>query len=110
MLLSAAQGFQLKQIDDPAPAGCVLQPAMCLSLIEILIRPGNITQQGMTFLIRGPAESEIGALSFYWQPGLRVQGWQGGSQGGPGPGVGSLAGGGISWPCSFETAAPNGLP
>lgn len=26
------QGFQLKQIDDPAPAGCVLQPAMCLKL------------------------------------------------------------------------------
>ena len=55
---------------------------MCLSSIEILIRPGDITQQGMTFLIRSPVESEIGALSFYWQPGLRVQGWQGGSRGG----------------------------
>lgn len=27
-------------------------------------QPGNITQQGMTFLIRGPAESEIAVLSF----------------------------------------------
>lgn len=59
---------------------------MCLSSIEILIRPGDITQQGMTFLIRSPVESEIGALSFYWQPGLRVQGSQGGSRGGQGPG------------------------
>lgn len=41
-------------------------------------RAGNITQQGMTFLIGGPEESEIGALSFYRQPGLNVQGWQAG--------------------------------
>lgn len=41
-------------------------------------RAGNITQQGMTFLIGGREESEIGALSFYRRPGLRVRGRQAG--------------------------------
>lgn len=35
-----------------------------LEEIEILIWQSNITQQGMTFLIRGSEESEIGAFLF----------------------------------------------
>lgn len=52
----------------------------------------------MTFLIRGPEESEIGALSFSWPPGLHVQGWRGGWEGLAGPAVG------ISWSSFLKTA------
>lgn len=48
----------------------------------------------MTFLIRGSVESEIGALSFYRQPGLHVHGWQGGQEGQAGAQSGRL---GLQW-------------
>lgn len=99
-LLSATQGFQLKQINYPALLGSVSVASHMFELDRDSYRPGNITQQGMTFLIRGPEESEIGALSFYRQPGLSVQGWPAAWGVGQGVEWASFSAPGISWPPS----------
>lgn len=102
--LEAAQGFQLKQINDPALLGPVFCNQPCVGADRDPCLLGNITQQRMTFLIRGPEESEIGS-SLVRPPGLLCTGlarrvgcqeW-------------TAAVVGISWPSSLKTTRLNSV-